>query len=99
MSNERTACFPVGKWKLYFSQNQPLFSVALTKVIVLFLMQIKDKLFSLPRVNYYTCTWGVHLRECKQKKKPILIFKSVRIRECANTEFDWKVKWGIEHSV
>ena len=43
-------------------------------------------------------------RERKQKKNPIFIFKSVRVRlresvrlwECVNTEFDWEVKRGIE---
>ena len=38
-------------------------------------------------------------RERKQKKSPIFIFKSVRVRlresvrlqECAKTEFDWEV--------
>ena len=43
-------------------------------------------------------------RERKQKKNPIFIFKSVRVRlresvrlrECVNTEFDWEVKWGFE---
>ena len=43
-------------------------------------------------------------RERKQKKNPIFIFKSVRVRllesvrlrECVNTEFDWKVKRGFE---
>ena len=40
----------------------------------------------------------------KQKKNPIFSFKnflvrlreSVRLRECVNTEFDWKVKRGFE---
>ena len=44
------------------------------------------------------------MRECKQKKTPIFIFKSVRVRlqesvrlwECENAEFDWEVKRGIE---
>ena len=45
------------------------------------------------------------MRQRKQKKNPIFIFKSVRIRlqesvrlrECVNTEFDWEVlKWGFE---
>ena len=43
-------------------------------------------------------------REPKQKKNPIFIFKSVRVRlresvrlrECVNTEFDWEVKWELE---
>ena len=43
-------------------------------------------------------------RERKQKKNPIFVFKivcvrlqeSVCLRECVNTEFDWKVKWGFE---
>ena len=42
-------------------------------------------------------------RERKQKKNPIFIFKSVRVRlresvrlrECVNTEFDWEVKRGF----
>ena len=45
------------------------------------------------------------MRERKQKKNPIFIFKSVRIRlqesvpvrKCVNTEFDWEVlKPGFE---
>ena len=43
-------------------------------------------------------------RESKQKKNSILIFQSVcvrlqesvHLRECVNTEFDCKVKWGFE---
>ena len=43
-------------------------------------------------------------RERKQKKNPIFIFKSVRVRlpesvrlrECVNTEFDWELKRGFE---
>ena len=43
-------------------------------------------------------------RERKQKKNPVLIFRSVRVRlresvrlqECINTEFDWEVKGGNE---
>ena len=43
-------------------------------------------------------------RERKQKKNPIFIFESVRVRlrgsvrlrECVNTEFDWEVKRGFE---
>ena len=44
------------------------------------------------------------MREGKQKKNPIFIFKSARVRlresvrlqVCANTEFDWEVNWGFE---
>ena len=44
------------------------------------------------------------MRERKQKKNLIFIFKSVRVslresvrlHECVNTEFDWKVKQGFE---
>ena len=43
-------------------------------------------------------------REPKQKKNPIFIIKSVRVRlresvrlrECVNAEFDWEVKRGFE---
>ena len=43
-------------------------------------------------------------REGKQKKNPIFIVKSVRVRllesvrlrKCVNIEFDWKVKRGFE---
>ena len=43
-------------------------------------------------------------REHKQKKNPLFIFRSVRVRlresvrlqECVNTEFDWEVKRGFE---
>ena len=45
------------------------------------------------------------MREHREKKNPIFIFKSVRIRlpaesvrlqECVNTELDWEVKQGFE---
>ena len=43
-------------------------------------------------------------RERKQKKTPIFIFKSVRVRlrerfrlwKCVSTRFDWEVKRGFE---
>ena len=43
-------------------------------------------------------------RERKQKKNPIFIFtsvrvrlrESVRLRECVNAEFDWELKRGFE---
>ena len=43
-------------------------------------------------------------RECKQKKNPIFIFKSVsvrlqesvRLRECVNIKFDSEIKQGFE---
>ena len=43
-------------------------------------------------------------RKRKQKKNPILIFKSVRVRlresvrlrECVNTEVDWEIKREFE---
>ena len=43
-------------------------------------------------------------REHKQKKNPIFLFKSVRVRlresvclwECVSTRFDWEVKWVFE---
>ena len=43
------------------------------------------------------------MRKRKQKKNPVFIFKSVRVRlqesvrlwECVNTEFDWEEKTGI----
>ena len=47
-------------------------------------------------------------REREQKKNPIFIFISVRVRlreesaclrECVNIEFDWELKRGIEKSV
>ena len=44
------------------------------------------------------------MRGRKQKKTPIFIFKSVRVRlresvrlwECVNAEFNWEVKRGFE---
>ena len=44
------------------------------------------------------------MRERKQTKNPIFIFKSVRVRlrlsvrlrECVNTDFDWEVKREFE---
>ena len=66
------------------------------------LLQTKDKCHCLESIILYM---GCPLmREFKQKKNPIFIFKSIRVRlresvhlwECANTDFDWEEKQGFE---
>ena len=81
--------FPADKWR--FDKTDPHYSVALSKSNVFLLIYCKLK------TNYQLLYIGCPLtREHKQKKNPIFIFKSVRIRlqesvrlwECVNTEFD-----------
>ena len=60
------------------------------------LLQINVNFIAKSQLLYMGCPLT---RERKQKKNPIFIFKnvgvrlreSVRLRECANTESDWKV--------
>ena len=98
MSNERTACFAADKLK--FVKSDPRCSVALLKVIFLLIYcKLKTNFIAKSQLR----TWCVRLRERKQKKNPIFIFKSVRVciresvrlRECVNRKFDWEVKTGI----
>ena len=101
--------FPVDKWR--FDKTDPQCSVALSKSNVFLLIYCKLKTNSMAKSQllstddllllYLGCPLT---RVRKQKKNPILIFKSVRVRlresvrlrEWVNTEFDWEVKRGIE---
>ena len=65
------------------------------------LLQIKDKFHCQESIIIHRPSVK---RERKQKKNPIFIFKSVRVRlresvrlwKCANTKCDWEVKRGFE---
>ena len=93
--------FSVEKWN--FDKTDPHCSVVLSKTNVLLLIycQLKTNFIAKSQLLYMACPLT---RECKQKKNPIFIFNSVcvrllesaRLRECANTEFHWEVKWGFE---
>ena len=80
-------------------QNRPHCSVALSKSNVFLSIYCKLKTNFIAKNQLCALT-----REHKQKKNPIFIFQSVRVRlresvrlrECANTEFDWEVKRGFE---
>ena len=94
--------FPEDKWR--FDKTDPHYcSVVLSKTNVFLLIYCKLK------TNFIVKSQLLYLgrplkRECKQKKNPIFIFKSVRVHflervpiwECANTECDWGVKQGFE---
>ena len=91
--------FPADKWR--FDKTYPCF-VALSEsnVFLLSNCRLKKNFIAKSQLLYMGCPLT---RERKQKKNPIFIFKSVRVRlresvrlrECANTEFDWEVKTGI----
>ena len=65
------------------------------------LLQAKHNFIAKSQLLYIGCPL---MRERKQKKNPIFISKSVRVRlresvrlrECVNTEFDWEVRRGFE---
>ena len=72
-----------------------------SNVFLLIFCKLKTNVFAKSQLLYMGCP----LTRCrKQKKNPIFIFKSVRVRiresvrlrECVNTEFDWEVKRGFE---
>ena len=69
--------FPASKWR--FDKTDPHCSVALSKSNVILLICCKFKTNSMAKTQllYMGCPLT---RERKQKKNPILIFKSVRIR-------------------
>ena len=93
--------FPTDKWR--FDKTDPHCSVALSKttVVLLIYCKLKTNFIAKSQLLYMGCPLT---RENKQKKNLIFIFKSVlvrlresvRLRECANTEFDWEVKRGLE---
>ena len=95
--------FPMDKIKKRFHKTNPQCSAALPKSNVFLLVYCKLKTNSITKnqLLYMGCSF---MREHKQKKNPIFIFKSVRVslqesvrlRECVNVEFDWEVKWGFE---
>ena len=83
--------FPADKW--IFDKTEPLCSVALSKrnVFCLIYYKLKTNFIAKSQLLYVGCPLT---RERKQKKNPIFIFKSVRVRlpesvrlrECPNTE-------------
>ena len=81
-------------------KRSPLFCCSVKGHIFVDLLQIKDKFHCQESITYMVCPLT---RERKQKKNPIFIFKSVRVRmresvrlrECVNRKFDWEVKTGI----
>ena len=93
--------FPAEKWR--FDKTDPRCSFALSKsnVFLLIYCKLKINFIAKSQILYMGCPLT---REPKQKKNPIFIFKSVRVRlresvrlrECVNTEFDWEVKRGFE---
>ena len=92
--------FPADKWR--FDKTEPRCSVALSKsnVFLLIYCKLKTNFVAKSQLLYMGCPLT---RERKQKKNPIFIFKgvgvrlreSVRLWECANTEFDWEVNRGF----
>ena len=72
-----------------------------TNVVLLIYCKLKTNFIAKSQLLYMGCPLT---RENIQKKNLIFIFKSVlvrlresvRLRECANTEFDWEVKRGLE---
>ena len=97
----KSSKFPAEKWR--FDKTDPHSSVALSKSNVFLLIYCKLKTNFIAKSQLLT--WGVRrTREPKQKKNPIFIFKSVRVRlresvrlrECVNTEFDREVKREFE---
>ena len=97
----KNSIFSGDKWR--FDKIDPHCSVALSKSSVILLIYCILKTNLIAKSNYYT--WGVCLRESiNERKVPIFIFKSVRIRlresvrlqECVNTEIDWELKRGLE---
>ena len=97
----KNSIFPADKWR--FDRTDPHCSVALSKsnVFLLIHCKLKTNFIAKSQLSYMGCPLT---RERKQKKNPIFIFKSVRVRlresvrlrECVNTEFDWEVRRGFE---
>ena len=91
--------FPADKWRL--TNRSPLFCCYFKmQCIFVNLLQVKDNFHCQESIITHRCPLT---REHKQKKNPIFIFKSVRVRlresvhlrECVNTESDWDCKTGI----
>ena len=93
--------FPADRWR--FDKTDPHCPVAISKcdVSLLIYCRLKTNFIAKSKLLYLGCPLT---RERKQKKNPIFIFKtvrvrlreSVRLRECVNTEIDWEVKRGFE---
>ena len=85
---------PAEKWR--FDKTDPHCSVVLsqTNVFLLIYCKLKTNFIAKSQLLYMGCPL---MGERKQKKNPIYIFKSVRVRlresvrlqERANREFDW----------
>ena len=69
--------FPADKWR--FDKTDPHCSFALSKsnVLLLIYCKLKKNFIDKSQLLYMECPL---LRERKQKKNPIFIFKSVRVR-------------------
>ena len=90
----------VEKWR--FDKTDPHCSVVVSKTNVLLLIycKLKTNFIAKSQLLYMGCPLT---RERKQKKNPIFIFNSLRVRlresarlpECGNTGFHWEVKKGI----
>ena len=97
----KNSTFPADKWR--FNKTDLHCSVFLAKsnVLLLICCKFKTNFIANSQLLYMGCPLT---RERKQKKNPLFIFKSVRVRlresvrlrECANTEFDWEVKRRFE---
>ena len=93
--------FPTDKWR--FVKTDPYCSVALPKSNAFLLIYCKLKTNFIAK-SQLLCMRCPLTKEHEQKKEPIFIFKSVRVRiresvclqKCVNTEFDQEVKRGFE---
>ena len=93
--------FPADKWR--FDKKNLHCSVALSKsnLFLLIYCKLKTNFIAKGQLLYVGCPLT---REGKQKKNPIFVFKSVRVRlqesvrlrECINIEFDWEIKRRFE---
>ena len=96
----KSSKFPADKWR--FDNTDPHSSVAPSKrnVFLLIYCKLKTNFIAKSQLLYMGCPLT---KERKQKKNPIFIFKTVRVRlresirlwECENTESDWDCKTGI----
>ena len=97
---DKSSKFPADKWR--FDNIDPHSSVAISKcnVSLLIFCRLKTNFIAKSQLLYMECPLT---RECKQKKNPIFIFKSVRVRlresvrlrEWVNREFGLDCKKGI----
>ena len=94
--------FPANRWR--FDNTDPHCSVSLSKSNIFVSIYCKLKTNFIAKSQYILYLGFPLTRERKQKKNPIFIFKSVRVRlranvrlrDCANEVFDWEVKRGFE---